>query len=170
MAELEGHCVDVKGRELPKGRFVSGVSDRMTNSWNPGGRHVQEKWKVMRDAMCSVAKSILGVARGRKTDWFRESGNVLRPLFEERSRTYAQRLSSGKAKDKKKFVKAGSVARKAVRDAKNGWFQRKAMEASARRNGGNVVWKCIKDIQRSRQRHPKEQERAGPYESDYSEG
>ncbi len=146
VAELEGHCVDVKGRELPKGRFVSGVSDRMTNSWNPVGS-VQ---KVMRDAMCSVAKSILGVARGRKTDWFRESGNVLRPLFEERSRTYAQWLSSGKAKDKKKLVKARSVARKAVRDAKNGWFQRKAMEASARRNGGKVVWKCIKDIQRSR--------------------
>ena len=74
----------------------------------------------------------------------------MRPLFEERSCTYAQWLRSGKAKDKNKFAKARSVARKAVRDAKNGWFQRKAMEASASRNGGKVVWKCIRDIQRSR--------------------
>ena len=43
-----------------------------------------------------------------------------------------------------------SASRKAVRDAKNGWFQRKAVEASAGSNGGKVVWKCIRDIRRSR--------------------
>ena len=33
---------------------------------------------------------------------------------------------------------------------KNKWFQAKAAEASAGRNGGKVVWKCIRDIQKSR--------------------
>ena len=86
----------------------------------------------------------------READWFRENDGELRPLFEERSRLYAQWLSSGKVRGRRKFVKARSAARKAVRDAKNGWCRRKAVEASAGRNGGKVVWKCIKDIQRSR--------------------
>ena len=52
--------------------------------------------------------------------------------------------------DKRKFAEAKCIARRAVRDEKNQWFQAKAAEASGGRNGGKVVWKCIKDIQKSR--------------------
>lgn len=45
---------------------------------------------------------------------------------------------------------AKRVARKAVREVKNKWFQAKVVEASAGRKGGKVVWRCIRDIQRSR--------------------
>ena len=45
---------------------------------------------------------------------------------------------------------ARRTARKVVRKVKNEWFQARAAEASAGRNGGTVVWKCIRDIQRSR--------------------
>ena len=47
--------------------------------------------------------------------------------------------------------------RKVVRDAKNGWFQRKAVEASAGRNGGEGSVEM-------HQRHSEEQGRAGPHE------
>ena len=59
-------------------------------------------------------------------------------------------VSTGKERDKRKFVAVRRAARKAVREVKNKWFQAKAAEASAGRSGGKVVWKCIRDIQRSR--------------------
>ena len=37
-----------------------------------------------------------------------------------------------------------------MRVAKDAWFQRKASEAERGRNGGKVVWQCIRDIQRGR--------------------
>ena len=104
----------------------------------------------MKNAMCEVGKSVLGQARRREADWFREREDVLRPLFGVRSSSHTQWLSSGKERDRKKFVVAKRVARKAVREVKNKWFQAKAAEASAGRNGGRVVWMCICDIQRSK--------------------
>ena len=44
-------------------------------------------------------------------------------------------------------IAAGRTARKAVRAVKSNWFQ---AEASAGRNGGKIMWKSIRDIQRSR--------------------
>ena len=146
VAKLQGQCEDV---ELPKGKFVSGVCESLKRNWNQTGT-AHEKWIMMRNVMCSVARSVLGQAERREADWFRESEDVLRPLFEKRSRLFNQWLCSGKIWDKRKFVEARRIARKAVRDVKNRWFQTKAAEASAGRNGGKVVWKCIRDIQRSR--------------------
>ena len=45
---------------------------------------------------------------------------------------------------------AKRVGRKAVREVKNKWFQAKAAEASGGRNGRKAVWRCIRDIHRSR--------------------
>ena len=97
---------------------------------------VEKKWNAMKNAMCEVGRSVLGQARRREADWFRESEDVQRPLFEARSSSYTLWLSSGKERDRKKFVVARRVARKAVREVKNKWFQAKAAEASAGRNGG----------------------------------
>ena len=85
-----------------------------------------------------------------QADWYRESESVLRPLFEERNRLYTLWLSTGLEKDRKKFAEARSVARRAVRESKNAWFQRMAMEAERGRNGGKLVWQCIRDIQHGR--------------------
>ena len=71
-------------------------------------------------------------------------------FFEKRSKLFTQWMSSGSLRDKNKFVEARREARRAVREAKNRWFQAKAVEASAGRKGGKVVWKFIRDIQRNR--------------------
>lgn len=52
--------------------------------------------------------------------------------------------------DKRKFVKVRTTARQTVREAKNAWFQMKAMEAERRKNNGKGVWKCIREMQRGR--------------------
>ena len=39
------------------------------------------------------------------------------------------------------------MARRAIRAAKNTWFQSKAEEAERERFGGKRVWKCIRDMQ-----------------------
>ena len=47
-------------------------------------------------------------------------------------------------------MEARRSVRKAVRAVKNRWFQAKAAEASAGRNGEKMVRKCVKDIQSGR--------------------
>ena len=46
----------------------------------------------------------------------------LRPLFEERNRLHALWMNTGSDRDERKFVKARTKARQAVREAKNAWF------------------------------------------------
>ena len=46
-----------------------------------------------------------------------------------------------------RFKEARSATRKAIRNAKNSWFQGKAEEAERERFGGKKVWKCTRDMQ-----------------------
>ena len=55
----------------------------------------------------------------------------------------------GLERDRKKFTRARSAARRPVRLAKDAWFQRKATEAE-RGKSGRLVWQCIRDIQNGR--------------------
>ena len=47
-------------------------------------------------------------------------------------------------------TEARRCVRQQLRAAKDAWFQRKAAEAERGRHGGRLVWRCIRDIQRSR--------------------
>ena len=110
---------------------MSRVCAKMKEQWN-SKRSVEEKWDVMKSALCEAAGSILGSARKRQADWFRENEAVLKPLFDERSRLHALWLSTER-RDRKKFVGARRAARRAA------WFQKKASEAKRGKNGGNVI-------------------------------
>ena len=79
--------------------------------------------------------------------WFKVCSSVLQPLFEERNRQYTKWISTGEESDQRKFARMRRDARKAVREAKNAWFQSKAAEAQRGRHAGKVVWRCIRDIQ-----------------------
>ena len=115
---------DERERETTRGKFVNKVCVTMKETWCSDGT-VEEKWDVMKSALCEAAGSVLGSASKRQADWFRENEALLRPLFEERSRLYALWLSTGSERDKRKFAGARRAARRAVRMAKNGWFQMK---------------------------------------------
>ena len=147
--KLQGRSMDDKGRTTTRGKFENEVCERIQKEWKSDGT-VEEKWNVMKTALCETASSVLGTACKRQADWFRESDDDLRPLIEERNRLHASWLNTGSDRDKRKFVKARTKARQAIREAKNAWFQVKALEAERRRNNGKGVWKCIRDMQRGR--------------------
>ena len=75
----------------------------------------------------------------RQPDWFTESEENLKLLFLERNRLYALWLSTEKEIYKNKHRIARRTARRAVRTAKDAWFQRKALEAKRGRHNGKLV-------------------------------
>lgn len=111
---------------------------------------IEEKWSVVKSALCEAAQSILGNECRKHPDWFREKAATLKPLLEKRNKLYTKFLNSKKEHDKRAFTAFRTNVMKAMRDAKNSWFQNKAEEAQRGRFGGKSVWRCITDIQRGR--------------------
>ena len=74
MVKLQGTFLDESGRELPEGKFVSSVCAHM-RSWHQAGT-AQEKWDLLRDDMCSAARSKFGAGGRRQADCFTENENV----------------------------------------------------------------------------------------------
>ena len=46
VAKLQGQCEDVRGRKLPKDKFVSGMCESLKRYWNCAGT-AEEKWNMM---------------------------------------------------------------------------------------------------------------------------
>ena len=143
--ELQGACV---GGVTARGRFLESIREKLRDK----DSSVEEKWDVVRSVMCDAAKEWLGHEDRRQPDWFRESEADLKPLFVERNRLHTLWLSNGREEDRRKHADARRAARRAMRTAKDAWFQHKALEAERGRNGGKLVWRCIRDIQRGRRR------------------
>ena len=115
-------------KETTRGVFHRRVYERVKELWNGGGS-VEEKWESVKSGLCETAESVLGYETRRQPDWLRESEADLKPLLERRTRLYTLWLSTARERDRKKFAKACSDARRAVWGAKEDWFQRKALEA-----------------------------------------
>ena len=124
------------------------VCRKVTEAWVNEGT-VEEKWSATQSSLVRAAEEVLGHEERRQPDWFRDSAEVLEPLFDRRNLLYAKWLGSGNANDRQKFVKARQDARKAVRNAKDAWFRSKADVAQQRRFGGKEVWQSIRDMQRA---------------------
>ena len=149
VAKLQGDCVDKEGKMTARGQFLESVRKGLKEKWDANG-NVEGKWGVLSSAMCDAAKECLGYEDRRQPDWFRESEVDLNPLFAERNRLHTVWINNGGERNRKKYADARRAARRAVRGAKDAWFHRKASEAERGRNGGKIVWRCIRDIQRGR--------------------
>ena len=110
---------------------------------------LEDKWNKVRGALTDAADSVLGYEKHRNPDWFRESLELLEPLLQRRNQLYTKWLGSKSDCDKLRYCEARRVARRAVRTAKNTWFQNKANEAQSVRFRGKKVWQCIRDMQRA---------------------
>ena len=110
---------------------------------------VEEKWAAIRSALVKAGKEILGQERRQHPDWFRESSEILELLFQRRNLLFTKWLSSGCAVDHRKYLKSWQDARKAVRNAKDTWFERKEDKAQKSKFGGKKVWRYICDMQRA---------------------
>ena len=134
-----------------RGKFQEHVSIKLREQWPaPESSTVEAMWDAMKTTLTTAAEECLGVERRKQADWFRESSDVLEPLFKERNRLYAKWLSTGKERDHRKFAKARCDARRTARKVKNEWFQAKAAEAQRRRFSGKNAWQCIRDMQHGR--------------------
>ena len=147
--KLKGSATDKQGRLTTRGLFQSRVAESLKQEWKEDAP-AEGKWNLVKSALCESAESTLGRQTKRSPDWYRESEANLEPLYDKRNQLYLKWLSTGKDGDLKEFRRARVEARQATREAKNAWFLRKAKEAQAGRNGGKIVWKCIRDIQRGR--------------------
>ena len=124
--------------------FQRQVSDAVKTLWPSVESGMCElKWTVIKIATVDVAKESLGVEIRRQTDWYRESSESLEPLLQRRSSLYSKWLASGGESDRSKFAKARYDARRAVREAKNAWFQARVAESKRGRFSGKKAWQCI---------------------------
>ena len=149
VAQLGRGSGGTRNTDTVREKFVAEVSRRLKGGWCEEGS-VEEQWQVMKSALCKAANSTLGTSLRKKADWFEESAGVLRPMLEKRRGAYLKWQDTGNQRERKKFAEIRSVVRRAVRDAKNGWFLRKAQEAECGKHRGKIVWSCIRDIHRGR--------------------
>ena len=84
--------------------------------------------------------SVWGMKIRREPDWFQESEVELKPLFVVlKNRLHTLWISTGRENNSKQYADAHRAARRAVRAAKDAWFQCKVLEAERGRNGGKLV-------------------------------
>ena len=74
-----------------------------------------------------------------QSDWFSDSNEELKPLMRLRNEAYSKWLGTGRQEDLSNFKEARCSARRAVRRAKNIWFQEKAEQIERERFGGTKV-------------------------------
>ena len=149
ISKLKEQAADRCGKTAAKEHFQEMVGEKLNVLWKETDS-IEQKWTSMKSALCEAAEATIGREKRRQTDWFREGAPAIRPLLQKRNTAYNKWLSTGNASDKEKFKKARKEAQKAIREAKNNWFSRKATEAQGGINGGKVVWKCIREIQRGK--------------------
>ena len=149
ISKLKEKAVDGHGRMTARGHFQEMVGEKLNQCWKETDS-IEEKWTSVKSTLCEAAEATIGREKRRQADWFRESAPIIHPLLQKRNALYCKWLSSGKISDKEEFQEARKKAQKVVREAKNNWFSLKAKEAQGGVNGGKVVWKCIREMQRGR--------------------
>ena len=77
------------------------VNDTVKNTWKTDS--AEEKWKTLKTVLVDA---IVGFEKRKHSDWFRESVDVLEPLFQKRNQLYLRWLRSGLNSDKERFSKA----------------------------------------------------------------
>ena len=134
--------------QLVMEEFQEEVVERARAVWPEEGM-AENKWTALRTVQTDAADSWLGRVKGYQPDWFQESLNELKAILRNRNDAYIKWLAMRKREDLVQFKEAGSVARKAIRQVKNAWFQANTDETQKQHFGGKVVWKCIWDLQRA---------------------
>ncbi len=146
VTRLKEGCGDEE--ESMKERYLQEVLQRAGDSWCESAG-VEDKWSAVKTALTNAAEEVLGKADRLQPDWFQESIAQLQPLLAARNAAYAKWLGTKSVMDLSRFRQARNDARRAIRKAKNDWFQDKASEVETESFGGKV-WMAIRDMQRGR--------------------
>ena len=137
--KLRDKCAGVE-EESVKSQYLQEVLERAENEWcDKVG--VEGKWSAVKSALVAIAEEVFGRAGRLQPGWFRESIEALQPLLVARNAAYSRWLGTGRTEDLSKFQQARSTAKRAIRKAKNDWFQEKAREIEREK-----VWKAIREM------------------------
>ena len=128
-----------------KDKYLQAVLEKACRDWHEEA-NVEDKWLAVRSGLVNAAGEELGEAGCHQPDWSQEFLSSLKSLLEVRNAAYSRWLGSGRQADLRRFRKARGTARRAIREAKNTWFLRKAEEIERERFGGKKVWKAIRDM------------------------
>ena len=86
------------GADMYRDAYRECVGTKAVEVWEDEGT-VEEKWSAIRSALVEAGKEVLGQEGQQHPDWFRESSEILEPLFQMRNLLYTKWLSSGRAVD-----------------------------------------------------------------------
>ena len=104
----------------------------------------------MKDTLTSAASDVFSFSFHHQPDWFADSLELLQPLLTYRNAAYSKWVGTGNPEDLVVFKRARGEPKRAVREAKNRWFQEKAAVVEEGQFGGKQVWNCIQDMQHGR--------------------
>ena len=148
VSRFMSRCGENSSGDKVRDAYTERVSTKAMEMWEDNGT-VEEKWASIRSALVEAAEEVLGHEKRQHPDWFQESSEILEPLLQRKNLLYTKRLCSGRAADHQKYLNILRDARRAVRNAKDTWFKKKADEAQEARFGGKRIWRSIRDIQRA---------------------
>ena len=118
--------------------FQKQVAERAGAAWSTEDG-VDEKLTAVSGTLIESADGLVGKVKVCQPDWFRESMGTLKPLLQSRNCAHTKWLASRKGNDLTRFKQAQITAWRAIRAAKNSWFQEKVEEAKKERFGGKKV-------------------------------
>jgi len=128
MAPLWEEKDENSGKGETRKRFQEAVQTRIQDSC-VDDESVEDKWVRLESSLLEVAKSELSYEQCKRPDWFKDSMDSLEPLLCQKNHLYDKWLSTGHTDDHRRFCGAHTVAIRAIRMAKNSWYQQKVKEA-----------------------------------------
>ena len=95
--------------------YLETLVQRFSDSWSDN-EMLEEKWKIVKDAVNTVAQDVLGCSSHRQLDWFADSLGHLQPLTVGRNKAYSKWISTCKPEDLVAFKKARGEAKRAIQE------------------------------------------------------
>jgi hypothetical protein len=118
-----------------------------TFAWRGG---VEAQWETLVNGLTVAAENSMGFDTKRVPDWFRDGRGELDALIAKRNEAYQSWLRANSARAKAayraEYKKRRGATQRAVRAAKNSWFQAKAEEMTKAMD----KWRIIDQIKRNR--------------------
>jgi len=81
VSKLLTDCMDIKEKHLMS------VMDKAGDRWPVDGL-VEDKWQALCSTLVESADEVLGCCKGKQSDWFLESADVLNPFLKDRNDAY----------------------------------------------------------------------------------
>ncbi len=112
LARLRTVSGGMKGKDTVRDKYAGEVSKRLKEEWCETGT-VEEKWEVIKSALCVAATSTLGTSSQKKWTGLRRMLACM-PMLEKTKEAYLKWLDTGNESEQKKLAELRRKVRRAV--------------------------------------------------------